>query len=108
MTSRRDQKMVRDRTPEVDASVGLNLQYRVAATHERLSWLERKLVEEVGEYLQSGEVEELADIMEVLFALGEEHETTVEELDAVRRHKREQRGGFDMGWIWYLEWEQRD
>jgi predicted house-cleaning noncanonical NTP pyrophosphatase (MazG superfamily) len=57
--------------------------------------LVQKLREEVAEFCDSGEVEELADILEVVYALASDQGVTPEELDKVRGAKRAERGGFN-------------
>ncbi|MDD6200028.1 MAG: nucleoside triphosphate pyrophosphohydrolase, partial [Firmicutes bacterium] len=63
------QKLVRDKIPELIAAGGETPVIRVLEDGEYLSRLEDKLEEEVAEYRQSGEPEELADILEVVYAL---------------------------------------
>jgi predicted house-cleaning noncanonical NTP pyrophosphatase (MazG superfamily) len=55
-----------------------------------------KLNEERLEYIESkSNVDELADILEVVYAIGEIHGFKPEELELIRKTKREKRGGFD-------------
>ncbi|HEX2923374.1 MAG TPA: nucleoside triphosphate pyrophosphohydrolase, partial [Chloroflexota bacterium] len=56
--------------------------------------LQEKLSEEVEEYRQSGTVEELADIVEVVQALVEHSGVTWEAFEEIRAQKRVERGGF--------------
>ena len=56
--------------------------------------LDKKLNEEVAEYQSDKSIEEMADVLEVLFAICEGRGHTVEELLHVRESKREKRGGF--------------
>jgi predicted house-cleaning noncanonical NTP pyrophosphatase (MazG superfamily) len=56
--------------------------------------LEEKLAEETGEFLKEKNAEELADILEVVYALGETLGVSKEESEAVREKKAEERGGF--------------
>lgn len=88
------QKLVRDRIPELIAAGGETPVIRVLEDGEYLSRLEDKLEEEVAEYRQSGEPEELADILEVVYALGAARGVSEEALTALRDRKREARGGF--------------
>jgi predicted house-cleaning noncanonical NTP pyrophosphatase (MazG superfamily) len=57
--------------------------------------LEKKLDEEVGEYHREQNAEELADILEVVYALAASIGCTKEELNDVYRKKHEARGGFE-------------
>lgn len=87
-------KLVRDRIPELIAAGGETPVIRVLEDGEYLSRLEDKLDEEVAEYHRSGEPEELADILEVVWALAAARGISEEALTALRQKKREARGGF--------------
>lgn len=50
--------------------------------------------EECGEYLESKEIEELADILEVVYALANAHGCTIDELKHIYEQKHTERGGF--------------
>lgn len=56
-------KLVRDRIPEIIKASGKEAKYHVTAGREYQTLLKEKLTEECGEYLESGQVEELADIL---------------------------------------------
>lgn len=60
-------------------------------------FLELKLQEEVNEFLEDKNLEELADVMEVLFGLAEALGYSEEALLKVRDKKLEERGGFKDG-----------
>lgn len=88
-------KLVRDRIADIIHERG-----EVAITHEATfdeytSLLQAKLLEEVQEYLQSENVEELADVSEVIHALSALHGTNREQLQLIQNQKREDRGGFE-------------
>ena len=59
--------------------------------------LEDKLFEEIKEFQAAQNGEELADILEVVFAIGEKLGHTNENLLELRRKKAEKRGGFSLG-----------
>ncbi|MDB5046320.1 MAG: hypothetical protein JWQ08_2370 [Deinococcus sp.] len=61
--------------------------------------LRAKLNEEVAEYLEAHDPEELADVLEVLHALTALHGLTPQELEARRVAKADARGGFG-GRVW--------
>ena len=67
---------------------------RILDEEEYLTGLETKLKEEVSEYLESRELEELADIMEVVCALSVANGHSIEELQSAYRKKHDERGGF--------------
>ena len=59
-----------------------------------LANLEKKLIEEVNEYTKSKDVEELADLLEVIYRISELRGVNSEELDEIRKDKAEKRGKF--------------
>ena len=88
-------KLVRDLIPEIIEKSGRACTCSILDEETYVQELHVKLQEEVGEYLEAKNVEELADIMEVLFALAKVHGADEDELMKVRMQKREERGGFD-------------
>ena len=92
-------KLVRDLIPEVIKSTGKECEIEIAPKEERTALLEAKLMEEVNEYLEDKNLEELADIMEVLFGLADNIGYSEEDLLNKRKEKLEERGGFKDGII---------
>ena len=88
-------KLVRDRIPEIMIKNGAQPVTRILDDAEYLKELNIKLKEELNEYLESGEIEELADLEEVLLAILKTKNTSIEEFTKIRLEKREKRGGFD-------------
>jgi predicted house-cleaning noncanonical NTP pyrophosphatase (MazG superfamily) len=94
-------KLVRDKIPQIIRSKGLEPIVRVAGTEEYRDSLRDKLREEVEEFLASDDdPEELADILEVLFALAEQAGNDRQQLEKLRAAKAEERGGFADRIIW--------
>ena len=89
------EKLVRDRIPEIICADGRECECRIADDEEYRSLLIAKLDEEVAEFKESGSLEELGDVMEVLVALAKAGGWSEEELIAENRRKRGERGGFD-------------
>ena len=87
-------KLVRDRIPESIEAQGETPNLRILEQEEYLHRLEAKLDEEVGEYHRDKNAEELADILEVVFALAEANGVTRQELMDVYQKKHDARGGF--------------
>ena len=87
-------KLVRDRIPELIKSQGETPNIRILEREEYLRHLEKKLDEEVGEYHRDKNAEELADILEVVFALAEAIGCSKVDLLAVYEKKHTERGGF--------------
>ena len=88
------QKLVRDKIPQIIREGGEVPNVRILADSEYRICLEKKLDEEVSEFHRDQNVEELADILEVVYALAECVGSTKEELLRVYAQKHEKRGGF--------------
>ena len=86
-------KLLRDKIPDLFKNTS-NVVYRVAEEDEYQDLLKNKLVEEVNEFLEDNNSEELADILEVIHALCELLGITFEELEQIRLNKQQERGGF--------------
>ena len=87
-------KLVRDRIPEIIRNDGKKPIIEILSNEDYLKELDKKLNEEVAEYQADKSIEEMADILEVLFAVCEARGHSVEELLQVKESKRENRGGF--------------
>lgn len=88
-------KLVRDLIPEQIEKDGRKAYIHTLDTKEMILCLEDKLVEEVNEYLKDGTVEELADIVEVIYAICKVKEISYEELERTRIEKQIANGGFE-------------
>lgn len=88
-------KLVRDRIPEIIAASGRRCSAEILPDDEYLKMVDAKLDEELAEYHQDQNIEELADLLEVLYAAAEARGCTVEQLESVRRRKRQERGAFE-------------
>lgn len=93
-------KLVRDKIPQIIMSDGKNPIIRTLSDEEYLKELDRKLDEEVAEYQADKSLEEMADVLEVIFAICEARGHSVNELMKVRDEKRENRGGFKEKIFW--------
>ncbi|TWD82019.1 putative house-cleaning noncanonical NTP pyrophosphatase (MazG superfamily) [Kribbella amoyensis] len=101
MTS--DGKLVRDRIPEIVRAHGEEPNTYQAGPDEYRRRLRAKLTEEVGEFLEAGQeqaIEELADVLEVVYALAADLGVDRVRLEQVREEKAEQRGGFTERIVW--------
>lgn len=87
-------KLVRDRIPEIIRASGENPVTHTASDDEYLSKLCDKLQEESREFSESRNQEELADILEVIYALGAAMGKSPEELETIRKKKQIERGSF--------------
>lgn len=88
-------KAVRDRIPEIIEQSGDSCNVKTLSDSEFLEVLEKKLSEEIQEYQQGKSVEELADVMEVIYRIAELRGVPREELEKIRGKKAKDRGGFE-------------
>ncbi len=94
MEIKRYNKLVRDRIPEIIESSGRQAVTETVDRETALEYLAQKLREEAEEYFQSRDGEELADVLEVVYALAAEAGMDREQLEALRRQKANERGAF--------------
>lgn len=87
-------KLVRDNIPAIIEKQGEKANIRILNGEEYAHCLEAKLDEEVREYHTDQNVEELADILEVVFALVENQGISIDKLMEIYRCKHDRRGGF--------------
>ena len=87
-------KLVRDKIPAIIEADGQVPRVRILADEEYTAALEQKLDEEVGEFHRDKNLEELADILEVVYALTENLGCSKEQLMEVYQKKHDKRGGF--------------
>ncbi len=90
-------KLVRDRIPEVIRADGERPVTHTVDGEAYGDRLVEKLEEEVAEFRDSRDPEELADVLAVVHALRAHHDLTREEMAAVRERKAEERGEFEGG-----------
>ena len=93
------EKLVRDRIPEIIRQNSGNPQVRIASGSELDKLIRLKVVEEAQELLNSGEDEEIADVLEVLDALIAHRSIDRMALEDARLRKRHERGGFSKGFV---------
>lgn len=92
-------KLVRDRIPEIIERNGGKADIRVLSEEEYRKYLEKKLDEEVGEYHKDKTIEELADILEVAYALAATMGCSKEQLMEMYQKKHDARGGFEKRYL---------
>ncbi len=88
-------KLVRDKIPQICKKNNQTPTTRILNDSEYLDELNKKIKEELNEYLESGEIEELADLEEVLRAILKTKKCTYEDFEKIRKAKVEKRGAFD-------------
>jgi predicted house-cleaning noncanonical NTP pyrophosphatase (MazG superfamily) len=96
-------KLVRDKIPEIIRQDGRVPVIRIIEGTTLVDALNTKLLEEHQEFLSAhddkAKLEELADLMEVVFGLAKQFGATREDLLILADQKRDARGGFDQGYF---------
>lgn len=87
-------KLVRDNIPDICISNNQKPKYRVLSQAEYKRALQKKLREETKEYLRSDDLEELADILEVIEALAAAQGSDFNELIRLKNAKADKNGKF--------------
>ena len=88
-------KLVRDKIPEIIEGSGKACETVILSENEYLQMLDAKMDEELAEYHKDQNIEELADLMEVIYAAAIARGYTLEQLEAIRLEKAIQRGSFE-------------
>lgn len=88
-------KLVRDKIPEIIEADHKVCDIEILSDEAYLQMVDAKLDEELAEYHKDQNLEELADLLEVIYAATKARGYTVEELEELRRQKAEKRGAFD-------------
>lgn len=87
-------KLVRDRIPEIIEASGKICATEILSDEAYLRMVDAKLDEELAEYHSDQTIEELADLLEVIYAAAMARGYTLEQLESVRAAKAEKRGAF--------------
>lgn len=88
-------KLVRDRIPEIIESSGKTCSTEILSPEDYLRMIDAKLDEELAEYHKDQNIEELADLLEVIHAAVIARGYTLEDLEQIRAEKAAKRGGFE-------------
>ncbi len=88
-------KLVRDKIPEVIEASGKSCVLEVLSDEKYLEMLDLKLDEELAEYKEEKNLEELADLLEVIYAIATARGSSKDELEKIRLKKAEERGAFE-------------
>ena len=88
-------KLVRDRIPEIIRASGKKCITETLSDEDYLRMVDAKLDEELAEYHKDQNIEELADLLEVIYAATVARGYSLEQLESVRAEKAAKRGAFD-------------
>ena len=95
MSKKNFNKLVRDRIPEIIKSSGKFCTTEILSDEDYLRMIDAKLDEELAEYHKDQNIEELADLLEVIQAATVARGYTLEDLERVRTEKAAKRGSFE-------------
>lgn len=88
-------KLVRDNIPEIIEIDGKKAVVKELNDEEYIEALNLKLEEELQEYMKFGEIEELADMVEVIYGILDYKGVSIEEFNGIRQEKADKRGAFN-------------
>ena len=88
-------KLVRDLIPEIIEKSGKKYSIEILDDQEYLKAIDAKLDEELAEYHKDQNIEELADLLEVIYAAARAQGYSLDELENIRATKAKERGAFD-------------
>jgi len=92
-------KLVRDKIPEIIQKDNKIPVTHIASEEEYFIKLKEKLLEEVKEFIEASNEEEMADVLEVLNAIYDLKNWKEEEIENLRKKKAEERGAFKKKFI---------
>jgi len=87
-------KLVRDKILKILKKAGVKHKYHIADDAEYYTKLHDKLQEEIQEFVENPCMEEFADILEVLEAIGKYHKLDFGEIKTIKGIKQIERGAF--------------
>lgn len=89
-------KLVRDRIPEnINSMEGRKCNFKVLNNNDYLKELDKKLLEEAHEFIEEHSIEELADLVEVIFAIMKNRNISIEDVENAREVKNNKKGSFN-------------
>lgn len=101
-------KLIRDKIPEIIKASGKELKTRVLLNKEYQFKLNEKLSEELKEYQTHHSIEELVDIVEVIYAILKTQDVSLEKFESMRQEKYQNRGGFDKRLLLEAVWSDKN
>lgn len=87
-------KLVRDKIPDIIEADGKTCKVEILSENDYLEMVDAKLDEELAEYHKDKSIEELADLLEVIYAATEARGYSLDELERIRQEKAAKRGAF--------------
>ncbi len=88
-------KLVRDKIPhQINNEQGRKANYKILSDEQYIKELDKKLFEEAHEFIEEYSVEELGDLMEVIFTIMEIKNISIQQVEEARKIKENKKGGF--------------
>lgn len=88
-------KLIRDKIPEIIVKSGKQPIFETLDDETYKKYLHEKLVEEIQEYLESDSIEELADLVEIIYALLDYKGISINAFEDLRKKKAVENGAFN-------------
>lgn len=88
-------KLVRDKIPEILEEKKVRFKTHIATKKEYPDKLYEKLIEELEEFKAKPNMEEFADMLEVIDFIGKYYNFNLTDIKNVKKTKKEQKGGFN-------------
>lgn len=103
-------KLVRDKIPEeINSMEGRKAKFRIMDENEYIKELNRKLLEESNEFVEENDIEELADVMEVMESIMKIKNIQWEDVKKIQEKKKNKKGSFNRKiYLEYVEEEKRN
>ncbi len=100
-------KLVRDKIIQSIQAKGHNATYSILDNEQYFKELDKKLIEEVNEFIKAHNEEEMADIMEVIETIIKQREMSLEKIEDIKEKKRQKSGSFNDR-IYLVSVEEKD
>lgn len=94
MKSIKHNKLVRDKIPDIILNKGDECKTEILSDEDYIKMLDLKLAEELEEYQIDKSIEELADLLEVIYATASARGYSSMQLEKIRQDKRKKNGDF--------------
>ncbi|WP_431026854.1 nucleoside triphosphate pyrophosphohydrolase [Lysinibacillus sp. LZ02] len=94
-------KLVRDKVPSLVTKDGGSYSLKLLSPLEHQHEITKKMYEELDEYhaahSKDEAIEELVDMVELIYAAIKLHDVSPEDFEAIRLEKKKKKGGFEKG-----------
>lgn len=100
-------KLVRDKIIQKIQQKGHNATYSILDDKQYFEELDKKLIEEVNEFIEAHNEEEMADIIEVIETIIKQRGMSLEQIEKIKEEKRQKSGSFNDK-IFLISVEEKD